>query len=149
MVVQEDEQVEAEAFLSAQPNGEAPDSEIIPETAPCDGDPPGVSTLLYCSLWLALWAAGILTTVASCLLFLGLMMAGKLPDTMLHLPGAILMTFCQHVMTCGLNFALVAIGSGLLLRIIKGFRAGSKACLVLIRFIVGVTLIASLFCSVG
>lgn len=146
LVVKEDEHEDAEAYLAATPQEPPPELAEASETGPSDGDPPGVAVLLYCGLWLAFGLTAVLTiTGGSYTIIEGLYRTGALviPVKML------LLSFFSVFVLLGVHFACVAAGAGTLLRIIQGYRAGSKACRLVVWLVAAIMIPALLFGGVG
>jgi hypothetical protein len=146
LVVKEDEYEDAEAYLAATPQEPPPELAEASETGPSDGDPPGVAVLLYCGLWLAFGLTAVLTiTSGSYMIIEGFYRTGVLviPVKML------LLSFFSVFVLLGLHFACVAAGAGTLLRIIQGYRAGSKTCRFVVQLVVALMIAACWFGGTG
>ena len=61
----------------------------------------------------------------------------------------LLLSFFSVFVLLGLHFACVAAGAGTLLRIIQGYRAGSKACRLVVWLVAAIMIPAFLFGGVG
>lgn len=138
VIVPEEEMEEAESFLRADFTEEPLDTDILVETSPPDGDPPGTGVILYATFCIAPFAALISA------LLVGFQVLGAHPSSLQPvLAGMALMYFRSLlVLICGLP--LVAIGAGLLLLIIRGYRNGRLLCRLMVGGLLLLALLAEL-----
>ncbi len=129
VIVPEEELEEAEAVLRTDFPDEPPDTDIPAESCPPDGDPPGVGPILCGMLWLAPIAA-----LAPALLT-GLQIFSTRPRTLQPILERIVFTYLHTLLGLMVLVPVYAIGAGLLLRIIRGYRNGSRACRVIVKII--------------
>jgi hypothetical protein len=127
VIVPEDEIEEAEAFLRADFTGEPPDSDIPAETCPSDGDPPGIGTLLCATLCLAPLAALIPA------LLVELQVLGNHPSSLQPVLLGMARAYFESLLLLIIYLPFFAIGTGLSLRIIRGYRSGSLLFLLMVK----------------
>lgn len=124
---------DAENLMRSDFAGEPPDDSLPPEQCPSDGDPPGVGVMLCASLLLG--AAGL--AVHTFILILSILATHTSPEGYLHMALRTLVFVELPALVVGM--LIHAVATGLLLRIIRGYRRGSlisravvKALLVLL-----------------
>lgn len=127
LAVPQDFVEEAEHVLRSAITEEPPDDSLPPEQGPSDGDPPGVGAVLCASLLLA--AAGFAVHVFVELLFIFATYAS--PEG--YLSGALQPLFFRELPGLMIAALLHAVGAGLLLRIIRGYRRGSLFYRVIVK----------------
>lgn len=129
VIVPEEELEEAEAVLRNEFFEEPPDPEIPAESCPPDGDPPGVGPILYCMLFLAPFAALVPA------LLTGLHVFSTRPRFLQPILEGIVFTYLDTLLGLIVFVPVYAIGAGLLLRIIRGYRRGSWLCRIIVKII--------------
>lgn len=138
VLVPEDQVEEAEAFLSADVGEEPLDPDIPVESCPPNGDPPGIGAILCGTLLIAPLAAVIPA------LLVGLRILGNQPALLEPVLKAMASTYFTSLLLLLVSLPVIAIGAGLLLPIIRGYRRGSVLCRVMVRVMLWVLMVASL-----
>jgi hypothetical protein len=127
VIVPEDEVEEAEAFLRSDFGEEPLDPDIPAETCPPDGDPPGIGAILYATLFLA----PIASIIPALLVALRALMNHS--SSLQPVIEGFGFTYFRGLLFLFCCLPLVAIGAGLLLRIIRGYRNGSRLCRLMVN----------------
>ncbi|MDB6004506.1 MAG: hypothetical protein JWR15_1493 [Prosthecobacter sp.] len=127
VIVPEDEMEEAEAFLRADFREEPLDTDIRAETCPPDGDPPGIGVILYATLYLAPIASIIPALLAA------LRALMNHPSSLQPVIEGFAFMYLRGLLFLFCCLPVVAIGAGLLLRIIRGYRNGSRICRLIVK----------------
>ncbi|MBN8422787.1 MAG: DUF2007 domain-containing protein [Verrucomicrobia bacterium] len=122
VIVPEEEMEEAEAVLRTGFTEEPPTPDIPAETCPPDGDPPGVGDILFTTLCLAPLAA-LIPAVLSAFQILRYQ-----PRTLKPVLDIFVHTYLDSLQVLIGCLPFLALGAGLLLRIIRGYRRGSSFC---------------------
>lgn len=122
VIVPEEEVEEAESVLRTGFTEEPPAADLPLETSPPDGDPPGAGAILFGTLCLAPLAA-LVPAVLSALQVLTYQ-----PRTLKPIVDALVLTYLHSLYALVWCLPFLALGAGLLLRIIRGYRNGSWAC---------------------
>lgn len=122
VIVPEEETEEAEAVLRTGFTDEPPAPDIPAETCPPDGDPPGVGDILFSTLCLAPLAALIPAVLAA------FQILTYQPRTLKPVLDIFVHTYLHSLQLLIGCLPFLALGAGLLLRIIRGYRRGSSFC---------------------
>ncbi len=127
VMVPEDWEEEAEAFLRADLVEEPPDPNLPAETCPPDGDPPGMGAILYATLCLAPFAAALPALLA------GIQVFGEHATSLQPALVAMAHMYVEGLVVLLVCLPLHALGAGLLLRIIRGYKRGSRLSRLLVK----------------
>jgi hypothetical protein len=118
---------DAEELLRSDFAAEAPVDSLPPEQGPPDGDPPGIGAMLCASLLLA--AAGFAVHVLA--VTLSIFATHTSPEGYLRM--ALHTVFFLELPALLVGALVHAVGAGLLLRIIRGYRRGTRFSRVVVK----------------
>ncbi len=135
VLVPEDQVEEAEAFLSSDVSEEVPAPDIPAESCPPDGEPPGIGAILYGTLCLAPFAAVIPS------LLTGMRILNDRIDSLEPVVRGVVFAYFTSLLTIVIALPLVAIGAGLLLRIVRGYRRGSRLCRMIVAIVIWILIL--------
>jgi|GEM_PF-1991450 len=122
VIVPEEEMEEAESVLRTGFTDEPPAEDIPMETCPPDGDPPGVGDILFGTLCLAPLAALVPSALSA------LQVLTYHPRTLKPVLDVLVHTYLDSLKVLIVCLPFLALGAGLLLRLIRGYRRGSSFC---------------------
>lgn len=130
IMVPEDQVEEAEAFLKAEVGDEPPEANIPGETCPPNADLPGIGAVFLGGLCCAPFAAVIPALLA------GLRSLANHPTSLEPVVKAMGSAYLASLLLIVASLPVVAIGAGLLLRIVQGYRDGSVISRTMVRVII-------------
>lgn len=135
VLVPEDQVEEAEAFLSSDVSEEVPAPDIPAESCPPDGDPPGIGAILYGTLCLAPFAAVIPS------LLTGMRILTHRIDSLEPVVRGVVFAYFTSLLTIVIALPLIAIGAGVLLGVIRGYRRGSRLCRMIVAVVIWILIV--------
>jgi hypothetical protein len=125
VMVPEDQVEEAEAYLCSDFAGEPPDSNILVESCPPNGDLPGIGIILYGTLRIAPVAAFIPA------LLVGIQTFATHPTSPLSILAAMVLMYFSSLLFLIWCLLFYSVGAGLLLHILRRYLSGSTVFRVL------------------